>query len=280
MKEENVASLASLFKTKPETLSPLIENGGLDEFIETFAKSHTIMTADDFEKFKANHKQGVIDGMQNGEIPKPIYDRVKGTVLEMKEKELSKKFGIESFDGFDDLVGKIVESKAKNPEDVTKLKAQIDQLSADYTQKLQDTERQYNDRFISIRLNEVIGGIPIDADGVKLENQRDIIKTMVKANFGFKVNGDQVVITKGGEPIVDSKLDPVPMMDVIMTYAKDYVNLKSPGSGGRGDGSSAGSSLKSVSMSKYMKENGIKPNSFEHARAVKDFKEKGIEILE
>ena len=279
MKENDVAKLASLFKTKPEVLSPLIEEG-LSEFIEKFESSHTIMPVADFEKFKENHKASVVNDLMTGEIPKPIYDRVKGTVLEMKEKDLAKRYGVDSFDGYDDLVSKIVESKAKNPDDVNKLKAEIDKLTATHEEKIKGLEKGYNDRFVNLNLNKLINELPIDAEGVKLDNQREIVRTMVRSHFGFNIDGDRMVVTKDGQPITDSKLDPIPPIDVISSYAKDYVNLKSPGSGGRGDGSSTHTSLKSVSISKYLADNKIPVNGFEHAKVLKDFKEKGVEILE
>ena len=282
MKENDVAKLASLLQKQPDEISTALENGGVSEFIDNFVSGNSIMPVGDFETFKANYEKQVVEKLSTSDkLPKVLYDRIKGTVLEMKEKELAQKFDISDFNGIEDLVEKVVQTKAKNPEDVTKLRAKIDELSETHRVEVDNLRRANDQRYVDFRINEVVGQVDIDAEGKMLENQRRILSTMLKNEYGFIVKDDSVVATKAGEPIVNNKLEPIPLNDVVRDFAKEIVKLKSPDGGGRGEGSSAhGATVKSVVLKDYMQKNNIRPNSSELASAIKDFRARGIEIIE
>lgn len=284
MKEEDVVALASLLGKEPEVVTKAIEEDGIGGFINDFKQGNRILSAEDFDKREANLRKSVIDEISiSDNVPKPIYDRVKGTVLEMVEKDLAKKHDVGDYENFDDLIGKLV-TKTKNPtETESELKERITQLTQEHEQKIGDLMKQNDDRFVRMRLNESVKNLPIDADGDKLNVQREIVNTMFSSNHRFEVRDDKVIVLqKNGEewkPVTDEKLDPIPVGDVLSEYAKGIVNLKSPGSGGRGDSSSTSNS-KTVSVSKYLKENGIAENSLKWAEAYKKFKAEGYEITE
>jgi hypothetical protein len=284
MKENDVVAVASLLGKEQKEVVDALENGGIDGWINDFKTGNKIMTTADFDQREKNLKEVLVGEIAAGEkVPQLIYNRVKGDVLEMTEKNLAKQYNVESFDNFDDLIGKLV-TKTKNPTDTeSELKNQITKLTEAHEESLK-TERSKNDkRFVNLRLREAVNGLDIDAEGDKLNTQRDIVQTMFEANHKFEVNDDKVVVLKrNGEEwdvVKDSKLDPIPVASVLEEYATSVINLKSSGSGGRGDSSST-SGTKSISASKYLKDKGIHENSLQWATDLKKFKEEGYEILQ
>jgi hypothetical protein len=281
MKEQDVASLASLLKIEPEKVSAAIENGGISDFVNEFTSGHEVFTKSELDGLKNNLKSEFEGEVLNGKIPKAIYDRAKGFALEATEKKIAEQFGVGDYDGgMEGLVNKIVESKAKNPEDVTKLKSRIDELVSEHEREVSELRSSNDRRFVNLRINEIVNKIPIDAEGVKLDNQRKMLRALIAAEFDFGVNDDSVVVNKAPVNFKQKNLDPIPVGDVIMEFAKDYVNLRSDG-GGRGDTSSTrSSSMKTVNIKEYMAEKGIQPNSVELFQAIKQFEKDGVEIIE
>jgi len=278
MKEQDVARLAVLLNKKPEDVNTALEDGGISEMIDELESGRVTYTTDDFETFKSNFKTELeTEWASTGKIPKGIYDRAKGLALEVREKEIAREHGIDSWSGLDDLVAKISNKQAKNPEDVTKLKDQIDKLTADYESKILDLSTQNDQRFIESKINELVNNVPIDAKDKVLANQRKILKTMINSEIKFKVDSDNIVIEGAPVSFKQNNLDPRPLQDVVNDFAKDYVSLSS-GSGGRGDKSST-STQTSVDFEKYCKDNGIRPNTPEHFAALKKFKDDGVEII-
>jgi len=282
MKENDVAALASLLNKKPEDVSAALEGDGISGLIDEFKTGHEIFTSTELDSLKTNLQNSFDAELVNRkELPKPVYDRIKGGVLEMTEKELAGKFGIDSYNGVTDLVNKIVESKAKSPKDVAELKAQIDQLVEDHARELDEVKSTNNNRFKSLRLKEFVDSVPIDAEGALLENQREILRTMIESKFKFDIADDSLVIAESPVEHLQKNLDPRPIPEVFNEFAKLYVNVKSPNSGGRGDSSSASSSgMKSVNLKDHMQKHGIRPNSLELYEFVEKCKTEGIEIIE
>lgn len=286
MKENDVVALAGLLGKSAEDVGAAIENGGVSEFIESYTGGHTIMASDDFDTFKTNLANQTISDLAKAErIPKPIYDRVKGTVLELTEKQVAEKHGVSDYSGFDDLLNKVI-TKAENPtEDVKALKDQIELIQAQAAQKEQELLAQNDTRYADLRLSEAVKSLPIDAgdDKDKLEKQRQIVRTMFDSEHKVRVDGNSLVVqvNKDGEwkDVVDAKLDPIPYEQVLSDYAKGIVNLKSPAGGGRGDKSSTGSKGGEVNFAEYCEKNNIPPNSFKMIEAKKKLTADGYTLV-
>ena len=276
MKEKDVETLAALLKKTPEEVNTAIENGGISEFIETYESSHEVYTKEDFNTFKSNFEAQVEQKWLDTKVPKRVYDKIKGISYEVIEKEIAEKHGVDAWKGMDDLVAKISNNSAKNPEDTTKLKDQIDRIVAEHKQEMEAKSRENDTRFIDLQLNQLVSAIPIDAEGRVLETQRKMLKTMIKSEFDFSVEADALKITNAPVDFVQKNLDPMPPIEVMTNFAKDYVNLSS-GGGGRGDISSTAKTTR-VNLPDYCKKNGIMVNSPEHAEALKKFKEAGVII--
>jgi len=273
-----VERLASLLKQKPEQVNTALEEGGIGEMIDNFESSHEVYTKEDFSTFQTNLEAQIEQKWLDDKVPKRVYDKIKGVSYEVIEKELAKEHGIEAWKNMGDLVIKIKDKSAKNPEDVTELKTQITRLVSDHEAREKELIELNDKRFINSQLDQIVNSVPIDAEGKVLANNRKMLKTLIMAEFDFGVEADALKILNAPVEFKQKNLDPKPPLDVVVDFAKDYVSLSSSVGGGRGDISSTAKTSK-VNFPEYAKAKGIKPNSPEMATAMKEFREQGVEMI-
>ena len=279
MKQEDVVALAALLNYTAEDVKTAVDNGGISELINGFLPTVKIMPEKDFATYSENLKRQAISELDKTKLPRDVYEYVKGSVLEKTERELAKKHGItENFNGVDDLVEQIIKTKTKAvPDDESKLlKQRIVDLEKEWSEKLATASKGFEEKFIDTELGRVISELPIEAEGEKLTNQQRIVRAMLKESFTFSLDEGVPVVMKDGKPILDSKLDPVPIKDVVYQFAKDYVNLR-PEQGGRGSSSSTSGSRK-MNFPEYCEKNNILPNSMEYFKAKSDLESKGYKL--
>jgi len=278
MKQEDVTALAALLNRTAEEVKAA-EEGGLSKLIDEFLPTVKVMPVQDFETLTENLKRQAITELDKTKLPRDIFEYVKGSVLEQKEKTLAKQYNVTDYQNFDSLIEEIIKTKMKTPPDVDtqKLKDRIIELEDQHKAELANVSKTFDNRFIDMELNRVIDELPIEAEGDKLKNQQEVVRAMVKARHAFAVDNDKILTLRDGKPVTDTKLDPVPLREVVYMVAKDYVNLR-PEQGGRGDKSSTNGSRK-INFAEYCEKNGIRPNSVELVKAKRELEAKGI-ILE
>lgn len=278
MKQEDVTALAALFGSTAENVSTAIENGTVSELISGFTTNTKLIPVKDYPTLEANLKRQALMELDKTNLPADVFKYVKGSVLEKTEKELAKKHGVTEYQNLDDLVEAIIATKAKpaSDDDSKRLKDRIVELETSHKTELEKVSKTFETRFINTELFRAVGELPIDAEGDKLKNQQEIVLAMAKQKIDFRMENDQVVAYRDGKLVSDSKLDPIPVKDVIADLAKDYVNLRHE-QGGRGDQSSTNGSKK-IDFEKYCVENGIRPNSIELVKAKREFEAKGYKI--
>lgn len=278
MKQEDVTALAALFGSTAENVSTAIENGTVSELISGFTTNTKLIPVKDYPTLEANLKRQALMELDKTNLPADVFKYVKGSVLEKTEKELAKKHGVTEYQNLDDLVEAIIATKAKpaSDDDSKRLKDRIVELETSHKTELEKVSKTFETRFINTELFRAVGELPIDAEGDKLKNQQEIVLAMAKQKIDFRMDNDQVVAYRDGKLVSDSKLDPIPVKDVIADLAKDYVNLRHE-QGGRGDQSSTNGSKK-IDFEKYCVENGIRPNSIELVKAKREFEAKGYKI--
>ncbi len=277
MKQEDVTALAALLNRTAEEVKAA-EEGGLSKLIDEFLPTVKVMPVQDFETLTENLKRQAITELDKTKLPRDIFEYVKGSVLEQKEKALAKQYGVTDYQNFDNLVEEIIKTKMKTPPDVDtqKLKDRILELEDQHKTELANVSKTFDNRFIDMELNRAIGELPIEAEGDKLKNQQEVVRAMVKAKHSFTVDNDKILTIRDGKPVTDTKLDPVPLNEVVYMVAKDYVNLR-PEQGGRGDKSSSGGAG-IINFTKYCEDNHLRPNSLEMLKAKKDFEAKGYKL--
>lgn len=278
MKQEDVTALAALLGSTAENVNTAIENGTVSELISGFTTNTKLIPVKDYPTLEANLKRQALMELDKTNLPADVFKYVKGSVLEKTEKELAKKHGVTEYQNLDNLIDEIIATKAKptSDDDSKKLKDRIVELETNHRTELEKVSKTFETRFINTELFRAVGELPIDAEGDKLKNQQEIVLAMAKQKIDFRMENDQAVAYREGKLISDSKLDPIPIKDVIADLAKDYVNLRHE-QGGRGDQSSTNGSKK-IDFEKYCVENGIRPNSIELVKAKRDFEAKGYKI--
>lgn len=279
MKENDVTALAALFGATAEDVSQAIESGTVSDLINKFSSTTKILPEKDFQILSENLKKQALLELDKTKLPKDVYDYVKGSVLEKTEKELARQYGVSDYVNLNGLVEQIIQTKSKaTPDDETKaLKQRIQEIESEKNTAIESVRKTFENRFIDTELNRVISELPIDADGVKLDNQKEMIRTLVKSKIAFQLDEDKIMAIKDGNPITDSKLDPIPLKDVIYGFAKDYVTLR-PEQGGRGDSSSTNNASRVVDFAEYCQKNNIPPNSIQMVNAKKELEGKGYKI--
>lgn len=277
MNEKVVAELAGLLLSTAEEVNQALEKGSISDVINNFTSQVKIMSSPDFETFQKNLKVQALTELDKTNLPQPVYEYVKASTLEKLERDLAKEYGVQ-VKPVRQLIEDVITTKTKtNPDDETaRLKQQIVDLEKTWSEKLNAEKTNFETRFVDNELERIISELPIDAEGEKLNNQREIVRTMVKGKLQFQMENGNIVPIKDGRPVVDNKLDPVPMKDVIYGFAKDYVNL-SPVKGGRGDSSSQSGS-RSINFAEFCEKNGIMPNSMELVTKRAELESKGYKL--
>lgn len=278
MKEIDVTALAALLGSTAENVNTAIESGTVSELITGFTGANKVIPMKDYPTLEANLKRQAFMELDKTNLPVEVFKYVKGSVLEKTEKELAKKHGITEYQNLDDLVEAIITTKVKTPSDneVKELKQRIVDIETESKTKLDLVSKAFENRFINTDLLRAVGELPIDAEGDKLKNQQEIVIAMAKQKLDFRMENDRTVAYRDGKLVSDSKLDPIPVKDVISELAKDYVNIRHE-QGGRGDQSSTNGS-KTINFAEHCEKNGIKPNSIEMAVAKRDFEAKGYTL--
>lgn len=269
MEDKNVELLATLFNKKSDEIKEAIKSEEkLAGLINEYKESHKIFTSEELVQKIDNVKRETIDllGKDGKPLPSHIYNLAKGNAFEKKEKQIAEVYGIEKWDGIDDLISQAFEKKLKDSGKATNEKdAEKDKLIKDLKEQVlnADTEKntaiaeekgKYDKELIEREINSVVLAVPINPeDEEKLTNQRRVLKTMFKDVYSFERKDGIIVISKDGEPIVNKVGDPVSINEVINEFAPQWVDLKTVPKGGRGGGFTNISGEK-VSNLKNMKE--------------------------
>lgn len=247
MNEQSVGVLATLLKAEPSVIKKALEEGGLDSVIEK--SKLEVFTTDELAKKLKNHADDTIANLgKNGEeLPSHIYNFAKGNAFEATEKKLAKEHGIAEWSGMNDLVGKIAQKqveesgKATNEhlEKIKELKGIIKADTEKYDAERDELRKGFDNEIIGMKVTDAVGSIPIDVDDPEVASkQSKVLRTMFMSEHDIRrIDGNIVVYDKGGSLIKDKVGDPVPLTDVLSSFAPNWVQVKSDPEGGRGDSS-------------------------------------------
>lgn len=269
MEDKNVEQLAVLFDKKPEEIKKIAEKEeGLAGLINDYKESHKIFTSDELTQKIDNVKREAINllGKDGKALPSHIYNIAKGNAFEKKEKEIAEAYGIEKWDGIDDLISKVAEKKLKDSGKATdgtlaekdtlikELKEQVLGADEKTATAIAEEKGKYDKELIEKEIDSAVFAVPINPeDEEKLINQRRVLKTMFKDGHSFERKNGITVILKDGEPISNKVGDPVSIEDVLKEFAPQWVDLTVP-TGGRGSFSIDTSGKKGLANIKNMSE--------------------------
>jgi len=263
--DKTVAALSGLLGLDPEVVKVSIEEDTLDSRITDFKEKNRIQKKDDFEKYEGNLKRETIEAhdrellgkAKSGELDGDLYKAIKGATLQMKEKDVAKKFGITDYNNFDDLLDKATKSQSGGTDDekvkafeskVEDLKQANLKLEKERNEAVSAVEQKYKNRFLDTELKAAIKNLPFDFDGADdkekaAKSVTEMVESVFKGRYDLSTNDDYsavMVSDKNGE-IVKSEAtrEPVPTSEVLSRLTKEFnIKMKSPETGGQGGQSS------------------------------------------
>ena len=238
------------------------------------------MTSD--EEVKVEFKSGTLldDVALNGlkeTVKKSGYEDGKVTGVEMEAKRIKEKFGIDvegkNFDTILETFGKQTLTNAKIEPDkkVKELSTSLENLQKQYQNDLglKDNEiKNLSSEIGNYKINgELSRHLPDGLTGIK-PNQ---FATLAKTEYGFDYEDGNFVAKRGDSILKDNIEKPLPVKDVLTTFAIQNGWIAS---NGRGDGDNNGSQsgFKTIEdVYKHMEQNKINPLSGDADKLIADF---------
>lgn len=302
MNEKDVAYFGTLLNLEAKDVEAAAQDGTLGDKITALG----LMAKDQVETLKTNyakevkssHLNELIDKAKKGELDPDLYKPIKGAAYEMLEKELAKEYGVEDFNGVNDLVSKAInKNKTGKPDDkaVQELNDKIKLLQEanlnlvkEKDEAVNSARNDYESRIINRDKSDYINKIPFDFSDVEdseldkiSASRKKILNDVFDARYNLRFEGDNIaVFGKDGEMLKNTATyEPVPVNDVLKGIALELgIKLKSPESGGQGGRSSGqnGSKFGSIEeFNQYCEKNGI---GLTDPKAIKLFSESGLMV--
>ncbi len=269
-----IVGLSSLLKVDKNVLVAALENEAGDEGLtKEFNEKNAVFTLADVAKLKTNSKAEAITELEKAtEFPPAIYNRVKGLALEKAEKDTAKKYGIEKWDNFEDLMSKIT-SKGKGGDDekdkqISLLKQTVIDKETEISAKVKEVETKYTTDFIKRDFTLAMAGIKLEGEEEAAKNQSKLFAGAFMGQFGFDYKDGKTIVLDAEKKILVDKLgDPMAVSDVYKNFVITHGGkLKEEAAGGRGDGSSQQTTnlnLKGKTLNEVLAAKGVKPNTDE-----------------
>lgn len=264
--KKSVEILATLLNKSSEEVNSAIEKDELGTLISEFKTNNQIFNATEFVTLKDNFKKEVISKLTPDDIPEEYKSKAVGWKMEKLETELKEAYQFtDDYKGLTDLVAKIVTKAEKpvNKEEVQLLKDRIIEVETEYKTKLADKSKEFDMKVIKDEFSKTLNGLGLDYEGDALDKQKELFEGAFKGTHKLDLIDGKVVVSKGEDILKDSKLDPIPLGDIVKGFAKDFgFQVKQPDTGGHGGDSSKGKiGLKGVSFEDYVQGQNIEMNT-------------------
>ena len=268
--EKLIVGLSSLLKVdKSVILASLESDTEDDKLIKDFYESNNVFTLADVAKLKTNSKaEALVDLEKATEFPAAIYNRVKGLAFGKAEEDAAKKYGIDKWTNFEDLMSKIA-SKGKGGDDekdrqIETLKQTVLAKETEIETKMKEVETKYTTDFIKRDFTLAMAGIKLEGEEEAAKNQSKLFAGAFMGQFGFDYKDGKTIVLDAEKKILVDKLgDPMAVSDVYKNFVITHGGkLKEEAAGGRGDGSSqqsTNSNLKGKTFNEVLIAKGVKP---------------------
>jgi len=249
--------LGTLLNQKPELVEAAFANTDesvAEGMLNNFVTGNKIFTISDYETHNKNllndFEKGLIEKAKTGKLSPELYGVIKGSVTEMNEKEIAKEFGVTSYTNLADLLS---QAKAKSGDkDAVKLQKELDavKLSAkEWEEKYNKLDTTYAEKhsktLIESQRESAFKKIELDYPVESMPKQSKLFMSAFNNEHEIKIEDGKTVVYKDGKPIRNAALEPIPVSDVMNTFATEYgFKLKSPETGGRGQRTAEPTTLK------------------------------------
>jgi len=265
--DKSVAALSQLLELEKDVVKGALEDDSLVSRITDFTEKNRIQKKDDFEKYEANTKKEaretyyseLVEEAKKGEMNGTLYSAIKGAALQMEEKAIAKKYGIENYKNLNDVIDQVTKSKSggtdnKELEDeVSELKQANLKLVKERDDAVSEERRKYKTRYLESKLDTSINDLPFDFDGLSAEEKKaaqkstmEIVRSVFINRYDLGTDDDYSGVTvsdKDGNVVKsEATREPIPVVDVLAKLAKELnMKMKSPEKGGQGGTSSQSS---------------------------------------
>ena len=281
MEDFQVDFLVNLLKKDKTVIEGATTKEAFDKLINEFndsQKTLKIFSPDEYDKLIANTKTEALNELTDeAKIPTAVYNKIRANSLEVKEKQIAKKFDISDWKGLDDLIDKISQKTSGTDEKdkiIADLKATIKADDEKHLQELTEAKNQNETYIINDKLAQAISTLSIEAtDESGVKEAQEIIKSVFGSKYKLGLtNGMLMVSDMNGKILVDKVGDPRPLKDVLNENIPSFIKLKSPDAG-RGDESSKQQDGIVRTYDDFLKlsaKKGFKPNSPEQAKLLQE----------
>jgi len=263
MNEKDVTFFSTLLNEEAGNVETFAEEGTLGEKITAL----NLMNQSDVESLKTNltkqvkedHVTEMVEEAKKGNLDKELYKVIKGATLEMTEKELAKKYSIESYDNVNDLVSKAI-SKNKGRTDDTKtqelaqkiidLQGINENLVKEKDEAVTGAKNEYESKILQRDKTDMVNSIPFDFSDVEdgeldktTLQRKQIVSSVFDSKFTLAFQDDKIVVLdkEGNLQKNPATLEPLPVSDVLKQIPIELgMKLRSLESGGQGGQSSGG----------------------------------------
>ncbi len=236
-----ILALSKLIGKTGEEIAKHEEDGTLAEIMAAYNNKNVHYSETDKAELISNTRNAYLKELveSDNELPTELFGRIKGSVLQQKERQLKNEFSFDgSFDGLDDLINKVIMSKQKEPNEsrpedlaeIEKLKGSLVdyhsiitknqhlvQQATGFDEKLLNEKTEltntYQDKIKQMQLDSIINNIAFEDNGSA--EVREILsfgflnKLSATAQFQFDENlnligkdpqTDTVILDKLGNP--------------------------------------------------------------------------------
>jgi hypothetical protein len=279
MNKKLTVALSKLLKLDEKVIEEaLLKEDGDDSILKAYTDKYQSYTAEELSTLLGNSNKQYLEkaDFDIKEVPKALYSKIAGAVLEVREKKLSEEYGIKDYKDLQDLLAKIAElGKGKGADEALKQqneaqKETIKKLELEKETELKTEREKHEAEFIGLDFNTALNSLPLDYEKETVDTQKKLITYAFNSELKTaRKNNKTIVLDKDGKAILDKVGDPMPISDVLKNFVTvNGFKLKEPETGGRGSGNSENKlTLKGLSLQEAINRAGVKPNT-EEADAV------------
>lgn len=294
MNKKFIVALSKLLKIDESVINEaLVKEDGDDSIINDFVKNYASFTKEELATLIKNNNKQYLEGADFDikEVPTNLYRKIAAAALESKEKKKAEEYKIEKYDGFEDLIDKIAESKATGKGTDEGMKQQIETLKQAVLSKDKEKEEavskvreEYESEFINRDFESALNNLSQTLDYEKdvLPKQSNLLKSAFKGELKLSRKGNvTTVLDAEGKLKMNNLGEPLPVFDVLKNYAAENgFKFKHPEEGGRGTASSTetNNALKGKSFAEVLSIKGVKPLTDESDALMKEHKQANPEM--
>jgi len=273
---ENLADRLKGVQVNGEDLTPekFIDLIGTDEEHELSVNEAHILNDDELKQAKSNsHREGIIFGTE-----KLVKSFRNVNELEFEGKIKYDNDGNVDFEKLAEHISnplseRIKQSNTKPNEQLQEWQEKYNTIKSTYEQEKDNWENEkqnLSNNLKQVEIDTTLNSAIPELNGIKKQHAA----MLFKSEYDVDLRDGQTIVKKGNEVVKDKLGNPLPLNDVINSFATENGWLKTPG---RGEGNEGGNPFTFNSMQEamnYLRKNNIDPTSDEGLKIIEEARER------